>query len=209
MAGGEPVASFFAALAEILPDDVCIVTDCGLHQVLARKYLSIRRPRGLIVPTDFQSMGFGLPAAIGIKLTRPSTPVVAIVGDGGLAMTAMELGTAVRENIPLTVIVFSDGKLGMIRLYQLEKSGEEHAVDLHVPDYEQLANALGVSYCRWEDLIDEQKPEPSSSTVRLIELRLTDSPAIQTLRRSGKRREAIRHLLGPRLTGRLKTWLRR
>jgi hypothetical protein len=97
----------------------------------------------------------------------------------------------------------------MIRLYQLRKSGKEHAVNLHVPNYQQLADALGISYCRWEDLIDEQKPEPSSlSTVRLIELRLTDSPAIQKLRRSGKRREAIRSLLGPRLTERVKTWLR-
>ena len=86
-----------------------MVTDSGLHQGLVRRHFDVLSPRGLITPTDFQSMGFGLPAAIGAKLAAPERPVVAVLGDGGFAMSGMELLTAVREKIPLTVIVFNDG----------------------------------------------------------------------------------------------------
>lgn len=219
LVGAEPVpagtgpgdmSTFFSILREALPDHACIVTDGGLHQTLTRNYFEVRAPRGMINPTDFQSMGFGIPAAIGAKLAAPKRPVVAVVGDGGFAMSAMELATAVREKIPLTVIVFNDGKLSSIRLMQYEHSGYEHAVDLHNPDFEQLARSLGVSYARWEDLAGPGRTDTLiGSDVRLLEVRLVDSPAILKTRVSGKTRDAARSILGPRITDRLKKWLGR
>ena len=89
--------AFFAALRRALPRDGIVVTDSGLHQGLVRRHFDILSPRGLIMPSDLQSMGFGLPAAIGAKLAAPERPVVAVIGDGGFAMSGMELLTAVRE----------------------------------------------------------------------------------------------------------------
>jgi acetolactate synthase-1/2/3 large subunit len=219
LVGAEPIplgigpgdmATFFDIFRQALPDNACVVTDCGLHQTLTRNYFEVRSPRGMICPTDFQSMGFGIPAAIGAKLAAPRRPVVAIVGDGGFAMSAMELATAVREKIPLTVVVFNDGKLGSIRLQQFERAGQEHAVDLHNPDFEQLARALGVSYARWDDLTSPgQTDSLLGSDVRLLEVRLIDSPAILKTRVSGRTRDAARSILGPRVTESLKKWLGR
>ncbi|MFC1475744.1 thiamine pyrophosphate-dependent enzyme, partial [Candidatus Zixiibacteriota bacterium] len=188
----------------------CLITDCGLHQVLTRNYFEVRTPRGMISPTDYQSMGFGIPAAIGAKLAAPERPVVAVVGDGGFAMAAMELTTAVREKIPLTVIVFNDGKLGVIRLMQLKHTGHEFAVGVQNPNYEQLARSLGVSYARWDELTSPEGPDLLiGSDVKLLEVPLVDSPAIRKTRLSGRTRDAVRRVLGPQITRRLKKWLGR
>jgi len=219
ISGAEPVitadktveiATFFAGLREALPENACVVTDCGLHQTLTRNHYEVLSPRGLIAPADFQSMAFGIPAALGAKLAAPERPVVAIVGDGGFAMTAMELATAVRENIPLTVIVFADGHFGMIRLLQFENCGEEYAVTLHNPDFAHFARAWGVTFVRWDELADAATFEPSSdSPVTLLEVPLQDSPTIRKVHLSGKIRGAARNLLGPRVTARLKKLLRK
>lgn len=141
-------AAFFAALREALPPRSCLVTDSGMHQMLARKYFSVLSPRSFVLPTDFQSMGFGLPAAIGAKLASPDQPVIALMGDGGFALSGMEILTAVREQIPLTVILFNDGKLGLIRRSQLESFGRAHATDLKNPDFSLLARAVGARYSK-------------------------------------------------------------
>jgi acetolactate synthase-1/2/3 large subunit len=204
------MAAFFQILREALPDNVCLITDCGLHQVLTRNYFEVHTPRGMISPTDYQSMGFGLPAAIGAKLAAPKRPVVAVVGDGGFAMTAMELTTAVREKIPLTVIVFNDGNLGIVRLMQLKHTGHEFAVGVQNPNYEQLARSLGVSYARWDNLTGPGLPDILvGSEVKLLEVPLIDSPAIRKMRMSGRTRNVIRTVLGPQATARLKKWLGR
>ena len=107
IAGADPPtpARFFESVRQALPADACLVTDSGWHQMLARRHYSVQSPRGLLVPTDFQSMSFGLPAAIGAKLAAPDRPVVALTGDGGLLMAGMDLVTAARESICLPVIV--------------------------------------------------------------------------------------------------------
>ncbi|MBE0558855.1 MAG: hypothetical protein IH628_16630 [Proteobacteria bacterium] len=93
-------ASLMATLRRVLPRNGIVVTDSGLHQTLVRRHFDVHAPRGLIVPNDFQSMGFGIPAAIGAKIAAPGRPVVAVIGDGCCAMTGMELLTAVREKVP-------------------------------------------------------------------------------------------------------------
>jgi thiamine pyrophosphate-dependent acetolactate synthase large subunit-like protein len=144
--GGSP-ASFFAALRAALPPDAVLVTDTGLHQVLARRYFDVFSPGGLLCPSDFQSMGFGLPAAIAAKLAAPDRPVVALVGDGSLAINGLELATAVQLKLPLPVIVFADGHLNQIRLHQLSDFGVESGVTLAPLDFALLADAVGAS-CR-------------------------------------------------------------
>ena len=104
-----------------------------MHQQLLRRHFEVLAPRGLLFPSDYQSMGFGLPAAIGAKLAVPERPVVAVLGDGGFAISGLELLTAVHANLSLTVIVFNDGQLGRIRLEQLAARQDQQRRTLEPP----------------------------------------------------------------------------
>src|SRR5690606_19679373 len=81
---GRTPADFFAQLRAALPREAMLVTDTGMHQVMTRRHYEVLAPRGLLFPSDFQSMGFGLPAAIAAKLAIPQRTVVALVGDGSM-----------------------------------------------------------------------------------------------------------------------------
>lgn len=139
---------FFDALSRELPTSAVVTVDSGQHQMLARRHMRVKGPRSLIVPTNFQSMGFGIPAAIGAKMGRPQSVVLALVGDGGFALSGMELLTAVREGIDLTVIVFNDGHFGLIREQQASAHGTTHGTRLRNPDFARFASAVGAKYVR-------------------------------------------------------------
>lgn len=186
------LSDFFASLNDLLPESACIVTDAGLHQSVTRNYATVRSPRSLIVPSDYQSTGYGLPAAIGAKLARPEGTVVAIIGDGCLTASAMELGTAVREKADLTVVVLNDQSLGSVRLQQIAAFGEEFAVRLHNPDLRKLAESTRATYFLLDD-----KPQVvirkclETTGVKLLEIRLKDSPEVSKLRSKSIAREKL------------------
>jgi acetolactate synthase-1/2/3 large subunit len=159
--GSMQPAQFFSWLRSCLNDDAIVVTDSGLHQILTRRHYEVRAPRGLVFPSDFQSMGFGLPAAIGARVAAPERDVIAIVGDGGFLMSGLELMTAQREGLPLVVIVFNDGQLNQIRFQQLSEHGRSHAVRLTNPDYQTLAASFGLPYVRFDT-------NPLSRTAELL-----------------------------------------
>jgi acetolactate synthase-1/2/3 large subunit len=183
-----------------------LVTDSGLHQVLVRRHWSVLEPRGLLFPSDFQSMGFGIPAGVGASLAAPGRPVVALVGDGGFLMSGLELLTAVKEAVPLIVIVFNDGKLNLIRLQQIREYGRDHGVALPRLDFERFAQAVGVPHFLVEDdptrtihdALDAGGPA-------LVEVRLGDSAAVTRTRVKSLVRETARGILGRSLVG----WLKR
>ncbi len=175
---------------------VVYTADAGLHQALVRRYADVTQPRGLLCPSDFQSMGFGLPGAIGAALARPGTTVVACVGDGALILTLGELLTAVRERIDLVVVVFNDASYGLIRRQQLLNFGTSSGVALHNPDYAALAAAVGCSYFPMQgDPAAAMKSVAQTPGVRLVEVRLDD---VASLARGGLKsviREQVRQAL--------------
>jgi acetolactate synthase-1/2/3 large subunit len=175
---GRPPAEFFRALRSALPRDAILVTDSGLHQVLARRYCDVLAPRGLLSPSDFQAMGFGLPSAIGAKLAAPERPVVALLGDGGFAMSGLELATAVREGVDLVAIVFRDGYLGQIRFQQLSEYGRSHGTTVASLDYDAFATATGARYARVEDDVGDAVRRASAGGVCLLEVPVGDSAAL-------------------------------
>jgi len=198
-------AGFFRALRSALPDDGMLVTDSGMHQFLARRHFEVRAPHGLMFPNDFQAMGYGLPAAIGAKLAATKRPVVLVMGDGGLLMSGMELITAVRERVPLTVIVFHDGQLNHIRLQQLAESGHAHGVSLRMPDLATLAEAVGMRYVRLAGDAERILATAFKSLEPiLIEVRVGDSAAIRLLQAKAATRRAATRVLGPRMAA----WIR-
>jgi len=203
-----PLEAFFSALKVCLADDACLVTDSGYHQVLARQFYSVNAPRGLIVPSDFQSMGFGIPAAIGAALAAPARKTVAIVGDGGMAITGPDLLTAVREGIDLTVIVFNDGHLGLIRLNQIEAFGHAHGVALQSTDFQMLAGAIGAGYFALDGpaapVLERCLKAPG---VNILEVNLGDSASLRWAQAKRALRSAVRRRVSPGLYSRLrKLW---
>jgi acetolactate synthase-1/2/3 large subunit len=143
------IQEFFAALRRVMPDDSCLVLDSGLHQMLARRYFPVRAVRGMLLPTNLQAMGFALPAAIGARFARPDRTVVALIGDGGFHMSGIELLTAVRERIRLPVIVFNDGRYGLIRKQQMSRHRHAHGTDISNPDFRGFAASVGARYIRF------------------------------------------------------------
>lgn len=196
----------FRAVRAVLPRDAILVTDSGLHQSLARRHYPVLAPRGLLCPSDFQSMGFGIPAAIGAAIGAPRRRVVALVGDGGFAMAGLELLTAVRERLPVAVIVFNDGQLGLIREQQLREYGHSHAVSLDGFDIAAVAAAAGAQHVRMEGRAEDVLREAlARDWPVVVEVAVGDSAGQHLAHARGYAKQAARDLLGDRLRG----WLKR
>lgn len=173
------VSQLFGAMATAFGPNVVYTTDAGLHQALTRRYANVSTARGLLCPSDFQSMGFGLPGAIGAALARPGETVVACVGDGALALSMGDLLTAVREAVDLVVVVFNDGGYGLIRRQQLLTLGHAVATDLPEVDYPALADATGCSYFSASDGLEETlRAMALAKGVRLLEVPLVEASSM-------------------------------
>lgn len=94
-------------------------TDVGQHQMWAAQYYPVERPRSFLTSGSLGTMGFGLPAAIGASLANPDSRVVCFSGDGSIMMNVQEMATLAELNLPVTIIVFQNGTLGMV--YQQQK----------------------------------------------------------------------------------------
>lgn len=132
-----------ATLRRILPDDAILTTDAGNFASWAGRGYRFRRPGTFLGPTS-GAMGYGLPAAIAAALVHRDRAVVALVGDGGLAMTMAELETAVRVGARVVVVVFDNERFGTIRLWQERRgTGVGVATELGPVDFAAIARACG------------------------------------------------------------------
>ena len=132
------------AVCERVPEDTPVVTDVGEHQMWVAQRYRFRRPRTFLTSGGFGTMGFGMGAANGAA-TATGKRSILFTGDGSFAMNMMELGTAVTENIPVTVIVFNNGTLGMVRELQKFFVNEHYFATTtnRKTDFAALAEAFG------------------------------------------------------------------
>jgi acetolactate synthase-1/2/3 large subunit len=143
-------ARFFDALRAVLPDEAIVTVDDGNHTYLTAELFEVRRPRTLILPTDFNCMGYAVPAAVGAKLAHPDRPVVAIVGDGAFLMTGLELLTARRMGIGVVCCVFHDGELSQISQGQEIPYNRKTCTVIGEVRLDGIAHAVGAQYVRLE-----------------------------------------------------------
>ncbi len=137
-------------LRRVLPEPAILVTDAGNFAGWAARGFRFRRPGTFLGPTS-GAMGYAVPAAVAAALTHRDRPVVALVGDGGMAMTMAELETAVRERVRPIVLVFDNERYGMIRMHQDERpSSRPVATDLGPVDFAAIGRALGARGVRIE-----------------------------------------------------------
>ncbi|MCF8179555.1 MAG: thiamine pyrophosphate-binding protein [Sulfuritalea sp.] len=144
-------AVFFNALRAAVPDDAIAVVDDGNHTYLTAELFPVHCPKGLIVPTDFNSMGYAVPAAIGAKLANPDRDVFAIVGDGAFTMTCMEIVSATRLGLGIVYYVFHDGELSQIAQAQEIPFNRKPCTALGAIDFSGVAIATGAEYIRVPD----------------------------------------------------------
>jgi len=132
-------------LGRLAGPEAIVTTDVGQHQMWAAQYYPIRKPRTFITSGGLGTMGFGFPAAIGIKLNYPDRPVVCISGDGSIQMNVQELTTAVTHRLGIVVAIFDNQALGMVRQWQHLFHGKRYSsVDLDDnPDFVKVAEAFG------------------------------------------------------------------
>jgi acetolactate synthase-1/2/3 large subunit len=133
-------------VSELMPENTCVTTDVGQHQMWAAQHMSFNDPSDFLTSGSMGTMGFGLPAAIGAQISRPHDTVIVVSGDGSIMMNVQELSTIKRYQIPVKVILIDNAKLGMVRQWQdLFFDGRLSETDLSDnPDFVMLATAFDI-----------------------------------------------------------------
>ena len=128
------------------------VTDVGQHQMWVAKHYPYERPNTHITSGGLGTMGFAVPAAIGVHVARPDESVWAISGDGGFQMNMAEIATMVQEGLSVKMAIFNNGYLGMVRQWQQFFHGKRYSsTPIWSPDYVKLAEAYGIAGWRVEN----------------------------------------------------------
>ncbi len=133
-------------LSDIVTHNTAIVTDVGQHQMWAAQFFKVYGPRNFITSGGLGTMGFGLPAAIGVKLGRPDKNVILLSGDGSIMMNCQELATLADYNINIKIIVIHNHVLGMVTQWQRMFYGERYSQSLlnSKADIVKIAQAMGI-----------------------------------------------------------------
>lgn len=122
-----------------------VTSDVGQHQMFAALYYPFDKPRHWINSGGLGTMGFGLPAALGVKLAHPKSTVVCVTGDGSIQMNIQELSTALQYGLPVLVLNLNNGFLGMVKQWQdmIYQGRHSQSYMQSLPDFIKLAQAYG------------------------------------------------------------------
>ncbi len=137
-------AAALKILQDELPGDVILTSDVGSHLHLAGQFWRANGRPNIIMTNGWSGMGFGVPAALAAQMNSPESTVVCITGDGGFLMMAGEMITARRYNLPVIVIVFSDGELNLIKVKQSWKELPPYATLLYQGDLFESDRFFGI-----------------------------------------------------------------
>jgi acetolactate synthase-1/2/3 large subunit len=137
-------AAAIKILREELPEDTILTSDVGSHLHLLGQFWDSHEKGRFLITNGWSGMGFGIPAALAAGINCPGSTIVCITGDGGFLMSAGEMMTARRYNLPVIIIVFSDGELNLIRLKQSWKDISPYGTILYHDDLFGADVFLGV-----------------------------------------------------------------
>ena len=169
-----PPHDVYAVLSRVLNErgNYRVVTDVGQHQMWAAQLLEWRRPRTHITSGGAGTMGFAVPAAMGVAIAHPQDTVWAICGDGGFQMTNQEMATVMQEGLRnIKVAVINNGYLGMVRQWQELFEGKRYSgTPLTGPNFAKLAEAYG-----WKGLTIERSEDVEAG---IAEAHNTDGPVL-------------------------------
>ncbi|HEU4388824.1 MAG TPA: thiamine pyrophosphate-dependent enzyme, partial [Blastocatellia bacterium] len=156
---------FFRELRSLLDRDAYLVVDDGNHTFLAVEQFPVYESKHFISPTDFNCMGYCVPAAIAVKLKHPGKQVVGIVGDGAFLMTGLEIVTAASHDLGAVFCVFHDGELAQISQFQQIPLNRKTCTVIGDIRIDGVARATGAEYLRIET--DHQVRELLSQALKI------------------------------------------
>jgi acetolactate synthase-1/2/3 large subunit len=192
-------------LSALTGGEAVIVAGVGQHQMHAAQHYAFTRPRTWINSGGAGTMGFAVPAAMGAQVGRPGELVVAIDGDGCFQMTAQELATCAIEKIPIKVLIFNNGFLGMVRQWQelfYEERYSEVELGTAIPDYVRLAEAYGCAGLRCDRAADVdavlEKALSAGDVPTVVDFRVHDREGVFPMVPAGRPNDEI--VLGPEFT---------
>lgn len=144
-------ALFFDELRRQADGDAVMTVDDGNHTFLCAELWPVRQPRSFVSPTDFNCMGYAVPAGVGAKLANPERQVISVVGDGAFLMTGMEILTATTAGLGIAYFVFYDGELSQISQGQEIPYNRKTCTIVGEVKLEGMAMATGARYIRIDD----------------------------------------------------------
>src|SRR5947199_5666079 len=156
----QPTIRFLDELFSRLPEDSVVITDVGQHQMWAAQRYRSSSPRGFITSGGLGSMGFALPAAVGVQLSKPGSTVLCVSVDGGIQMNIQELATVRRLNLPIKLVIVDNKYLGMVRQWQQLFYQRNYAeTDLSDnPDFVEIAKAYRINAVRVQEDVMREYP---------------------------------------------------
>lgn len=143
-------------LCEVTKGEAYVSSDVGQHQMFAAQYYRFNKPNRWINSGGLGTMGFGFPAAMGVKLNFPDADVACVTGEGSIQMNIQELSTCLQYDLPVKIINLNNGALGMVRQWQdmQYSSRYSHSYMESLPDFVKLAESYGHVGMRISDLKD-------------------------------------------------------
>ena len=136
--------------------DVYVTTEVGQHQMWAAQHFPFELPNRWMTSGGLGTMGYGLPAAVGVQVAHPEALIIDIAGEASVQMTMQEMSTAVQYNLPIKVFILNNERMGMVRQWQelLHGGRYAHSYSESLPDFVKLAEAYGGHGIRCEDPAD-------------------------------------------------------
>jgi acetolactate synthase-1/2/3 large subunit len=143
--GDLPPQEVVRALHRATEGQGIVVSDVGQHQMWVAQHYRFRRLNSFFTSGGLGTMGYSLPASLGVQAAHPKEPVWVVVGDGGFQMNLQELATIVQERLPIKIIIMDNGYLGMVRQWQELFHGARYiGTPISGPDFVQLAASYGI-----------------------------------------------------------------
>ena len=132
--------------------DVYITTEVGQHQMWAAQHYGFEKPNRWMTSGGLGTMGYGLPAALGVQIAHPDALVIDIAGDASVLMTMQEMSSAVQHEAPIKIFILNNQYMGMVRQWQQLLHGNRlsHSYTEALPDFVKLAEAYGCHGIRCE-----------------------------------------------------------
>ena len=165
-------------LYELTKDrDTYITTEVGQHQMWAAQFYRFEQPNRWMTSGGLGTMGYGLPAAVGVQLAHPNSLVIDIAGEASVLMTMQEMSTAVQYELPIKIFIINNQYMGMVRQWQelLHGGRYSHSYTEALPDFVKLAEAYGATGLRFEDkhtLVNDMKEALATEGPVVVDVRV-------------------------------------